>query len=278
MGKRFHKDKEGVVKEQNRYNQIIERIFFDHYVEGAEEVLFERTDIERVAQSLGINLPKNLGDVIYSFRYRTLLPQTIGSKAPEGKTWIIRPAGRALYKFVAVIDRPLVPQELLAQTKIPDATPGIVAKYSLNDEQALLAKVRYNRLIDIFTGVTCYSLQNHLRTTVSGLGQVETDEIYVGIDRRGAQYVFPVQAKGGVDRLSIVQIEQDFAVCAQKFPNLICRAIAAQFMEDEVIALFRFEMGEEGVRLIDEKHYRLVPPDAITPVDLNTYSQRGRID
>lgn len=66
---------------------------------------------------------------------------------------------------------------MLAETKIPDSTPGIIAKYALNDEQALLAKVRYNRLIDIFTGVACYSLQSHLRTTVPKIGQVETDEI-----------------------------------------------------------------------------------------------------
>jgi hypothetical protein len=138
------------------------------------------------------------------------------------------------------------------------------------DEQALLAKVCYNRLIDIFTGVTCYSLQNHLRTTVAEMGQVETDEIYVGVDRRGAQYVFPVQPKGGTDKLNIVQIEQDFAVCAQKFPALICRAFAAQFMEDDLIALFGFEISEDGVALTDEKHYRLVEPDDISAKDLQT--------
>ena len=87
------------------------------------------------------------------------------------------------------------------ETKIPDATPGIIIKYTQGDEQALLAKIRYNRLIDIFTGVTCYSLQNHLRTTVTGIGQIETDELYIGVDRRGAQYIFPVQAKGGKDQL-----------------------------------------------------------------------------
>ncbi len=59
---------------------------------------------------------------------------------------------------------------------------------SFTDEQALLATVRYNRLTDIFTGVTCYSLQNHLRTTVRGVGQVETDELYVGVDRLGKHY------------------------------------------------------------------------------------------
>ncbi len=262
----------------NRYSQIIERLFFDHYQEGDREVQFARRDIDRVAEQLGIELPRNLGDIVYSFRYRAMLPESIRAKAPAGEVWIIRPAGRGLYRFVAVPDRPLVPQQMLAQTKVPDSTPGIVAKYSLNDEQALLAKVRYNRLIDIFTGVTCYSLQNHLRTTVSGLGQVETDEIYVGVDRRGAQYVFPVQAKGGNDRLSIVQIEQDFAVCAQKFPDLICRAIAAQFMANDVIALFTFEMSDDGAALTDEKHYKLVPPEEVTADDLRMYQQRSFTD
>jgi hypothetical protein len=102
---------------------------------------------------------------------------------------------------------------------------------------------------------------------------VETDEIYVGVDQRGAQYIFPVQAKGGKDKLNIVQIEQDFAVCETKFPDLICHAIAAQFMNDDVIAMFSFEMSDQGVSITREKHYRLVPPDQITPDELRNYRQ-----
>ncbi len=98
--------------------------------------------------------------------------------------------------------------------------------------------MRYNRLIDIFLGLTTYSLQNHLRTHVKGMGQIEIDEIYVGLNRNGAQYVIPVQAKGGSDKLSPVQTTQDLACCKAKFPDLICRPISAQFMEDDVIALF----------------------------------------
>jgi hypothetical protein len=260
---------------QNRYSQIIESIFFNYYVEGAETVEFERQDIVRAAHALGIQLPKNLGDVIYSFRYRAVLPESVRAKASTGMTWIIRPAGRARYRFVLISDQPLVPREFFAQTKIPDSTPSIVARYALSDEQALLARVRYNRLIDVFTGVACYSLQNHLRTSVPELGQVETDEIYVGVDHRGVQYVFPIQAKGGNDRLNIVQIEQDFAVCAYKFPDLICRAIAAQFMTGDVIALFSFEISNEGVALVDEKHYLLVPSDEISPEELLSYRRRS---
>ncbi|MCX7859096.1 MAG: endonuclease [Chloroflexus sp.] len=258
----------------NRYYQIIEEIFKQNYKTGDKEVVFERADIERIAKKLGISLPKNLGDIIYSFRYRTELPDSIKATAPQGMMWIIRPAGRSRYAFALVHELSIEPNRLLAETKIPDCTPGIIAMYALNDEQALLAKVRYNRLIDVFTGVACYSLQNHLRTTVTNIGQVETDEIYIGVDRRGIHYVFPVQAKGGNDKLSIVQIEQDFALCAEKFPYLVCQVIGAQFIQDELIALFGFEQGERGVALVRECHYRLVPPEQFSPNDLDLYRRR----
>lgn len=263
------------MRQPNVYTQIIEKIFLSKFKRGIREVDFEREDIVKFGNKFKIVLPKNLGDLIYTFRYRAVMPKSIQSKAGKGEVWIIRPVGRAKYRFVLAPDKSLVPNKSMTTTKVPDSTPGIVAKYAFNDEQALLAKVRYNRLIDIFTGVTCYSLQNHLRTTVTTMGQVETDEIYVGVDKKGVHYAFPIQAKGGTDKLSIVQIEQDFAVCAYKFPLLICRPVAAQFMSDCTIALFEFEQSENGVGITSEKHYKLVPPEEVTEADLNNY--RGRV-
>lgn len=259
------------MKDQNRYSAIIEKLFLMKFHAGIREVEFERAEIENVARQLKIKLPKNLGDLIYSFRYRTALPERIRSKAASGQAWIIRPAGKSRYRFALVSDRPLIPNASLIITKVPNSTPGVIVKYALSDEQALLARVRYNRLVDIFTGVVCYSLQNHLRTTVRAMGQVETDEIYVGVDKRGAQYVLPIQAKGGKDKLSVVQIEQDIALCAEKFPALICRAIGTQFMSDDVIALFEFENAPQGISVVSEKHYKLVPPDEVTEADLEAY-------
>jgi hypothetical protein len=258
----------------NRYGQLIEKIFLKHYRKGTTSVVFERAELVRVSEQLGITLPKNLGDVIYSFRYRTVLPDRVANKAPKGHEWMIRPAGRGRYQFVLAKEASFVPSSTLAKTKIPDATPGIVDRYSFEDEQALLAKIRYNRLIDIFTGVTCYSLQNHLRTTLPGLGQVETDEVYVGIDKRGIHYVFPVQAKGGNDRIGAVQAEQDFAVCKEKYPDAVGRPIAAQFMADGTIVLFEFTQTDEGVRVESEKHYRLVPSEELSAGELLEYRKR----
>jgi len=258
-------------KTPNRYTRLIETIFHSHYKPGAIEVDFERNEIESTARKLGITLPKNLGDLIYSFRFRVPLPDSIRSLVPEGKEWIIRPAGRSKYRFALVAEWSVAPNPNWSAIKVPDATPGLIEKYALSDEQALLAKLRYNRLIDIFTGVTCYSLQNHLRTTVANMGQVETDEIYVGVDRFGAHYVIPIQAKGGKDKLSVVQIEQDLALAAEKFPALVCRAIGAQFMDEGIIALFEFEVGGKGVTVRSERHYQLVPPEELSLEDMETY-------
>jgi hypothetical protein len=259
---------------QNSYTAIIERIFFNRYTRGAREFEFAHEDIEAAASSLGIRLRKKLGDLIRSFRFITRLPPSIAQIAPKGKIWVIRPSGQATYRFVATTVPAIVPNHAMTEMKIVDRTPGIIEMYAFSDEQALLAKLRYNRLLDVFTGITCYSLQSHLRTTVAGMGQVETDELYVGLDRRGAHYAIPVQAKGGTDRLNIVQIEQDIALCGEKFPDLVCTPVAAQFMERDLIALFAFEEGEAGVGMSMEKHYRLVPPESVTADDLKTYRDR----
>ena len=262
-------------REPNRYEQIIERIFLAHYAPGTEEFVFTRDEITSHATELGIELPKNLGDVIYTFRYRAELPASILDLAPEGKTWSIHPAGRGRYRFVAETPFDCSPNPHLAEVKVPDATPGIIAMYALSDEQALLAKLRYSRLVDVFTGVTCYSLQSHLRTTIPRRGQIETDELYIGLDRRGAHYVFPIEAKGANEKIGHVQVMQDILLCRFKFPGLICRAIGAQFMADDLIGLFEFEESEDRVRIVTEKHYRLVEPENLSPEDLEAYRNRS---
>jgi hypothetical protein len=267
------KSTEGAI--QNRYRALIEKIFFDKYKKGLTQISFEREDLSTAADELAIRLPKNLGDVVYSIRYRIPMPTKILDTQPKGMEWIIEGAGRSRYAFKLVRINRILPNPDLVVIKVPNATPEIISAYALSDEQALLAKVRYNRLVDIFLGIASYSLQNHLRTTVQGVGQIEIDEVYVGVDKRGLQYVLPLQAKTGKDQLSAVQTKQDIACCAEKFPNLVCRALSAQFMDDDLIAMF--ELSEEAgiIKIVDEKHYRLVPASLIGVEDLKNYGIRS---
>ena len=254
------------------YSAVIERVFGDRYRPGAKSVSFHRDDLATTAEQLGVDTPRNLGDVVYAFRHRRALPRAIVATQPEGQEWVIEGTGVSNYAFRLVPISRVVPNPALITTKIPDATPEIVGAYALSDEQALLAKVRYNRLIDIFLGIVAYSLQSHLRTTVADVGQIEIDEIYVGLDRHGRQYVVPVQAKSGSDQIGVVQTKQDILCCRQKFPELICRAVSSQFMADEIIAMFELRLEADVVRIVDERHYRLVPADALAPQELAAYA------
>ncbi|MEJ0077624.1 MAG: endonuclease [Alphaproteobacteria bacterium] len=255
----------------SRYLAIIEKIFFDRYKLGDTEVPFERTDLESAAEELKITLPKNLGDVVYSVRYRTAMPPRLLATQPDGREWIIDGAGRAKYVFKLVPATRIKPSEALATIAIPDATPELIRAYALDDEQALLAIVRYNRLIDTFLGLTTYSLQNHLRTTVKGVGQIEIDELYIGLDKHGCHYVIPVQAKGGKDQIGVVQTAQDIRYAEQEFAGVRCRPIAAQFMGGGIIALFELTLQGGEVKVVEEKHYQLVPADALNPDAIRAY-------
>lgn len=257
-----------VKAQQNIYDKVIEHVFLQNYAEGSKEVLFQRDELIFAANHHGVSLPKNLGDVIYSYRYRKELPKGITSTASEGMEWIIRGMGDAKYKFrLSKINR-ITPRQGQIVIKVPDATPQIIVRYAQKDEQALLAKIRYNRLVDIFLGITASSLQSHLRTKVTGIGQIEIDEFYVGLDSCGQHYVIPVQAKGGTDKLAVIQTEQDVAYCAQKFPNASCRAVSAQFIDKNRIVMFELGIQDEEVRVVDEQHYELVDNDQISEADL----------
>ena len=138
---------------------------------------------------------------------------------------------------------------------------------------ALLAKIRYNRLIDVFLGIVASSLQNHLRTKIPNYGQIEIDELYVGVDSKGAQYIVPVQAKGGSDTLGVIQTIQDTIFCEtqDRYKNCIARPVSAQFMADETIAMFELTFDGDEVSIVRERHYRLTEAKEIGEKDLAAY-------
>ena len=119
-----------MAKSNNRYQQLIEKIFFDQYKSDDSEIYFERVDLEYAAEALDIKLPKNLGDVIYAVRYRLDMPDSILQTQPVGMEWIIEGAGRAKYVVKLVKINRILPNPELITTKIPDSTPEIVSSYS----------------------------------------------------------------------------------------------------------------------------------------------------
>ncbi|QQS11018.1 MAG: endonuclease [Rhodospirillales bacterium] len=260
------------VSKLKRYQAIIEDIF-GRLHKGQADFVFHRDEIGVSAKNVDVKPPKNYGDLVYYFRYRKKLPQSILDHQAPDMHWLILGAGDAMYRFRQSNVAYIYPNKGLLVRKIPDSTPEIIGHYALSDEQALLAKIRYNRLIDTFLGITAYSLQNHLRTKISNYGQIEIDELYIGVDARGAQYIVPVQAKGGKDILGVIQTIQDTVFCQSvpRYANCVLRPVSAQFMPNDVIAMFELLFDGNDVSIVREQHYRLTDASAITATDLSTY-------
>lgn len=261
----------------NKYDRVIEAVFFKNYKQGDVRVAFNREELAEACDRLNIKRIKNLGDITYSYRFRNELPQSLKAQLNDGTDWIIIGTGVGTYEFRQAQPGKIKPSDNRQRVKIPDATPEIVKRYAPGtDEQALLTKIRYNRLIDIFTGLTCYSIQNHLRTNIPNVGQIEIDEIYLGVNKRGAHFVIPCQAKSPGDRFGIVQVMQDLEFCKIRYSNLICKPIALQFLNENDVAILELSVDEDEeifrLYVVDERHYKLVSETGISEDELKIIS------
>lgn len=238
------------------YDRVIIRVFkrvrAGH--EDADRLPFAKSDVERAISDLGLTI-KNIPDIVYTYRSgRSPLPQTILAHG----NWAIEGTGKGKYAFVKLARSPYVdiPTDIEI-TRILDATPQLVLKYQGTDEQGLLSRIRYNRLIDTFTALTTYHIQGHFRTTVSNVGQVEIDDLYIGIDTDGHGFVLPVEAKSESpkDQLGVVQITQMVKFARQHFPDLIVRPIGVKIMPDGSYVFLEFN-DSDGSNLVATKRYK----------------------
>jgi hypothetical protein len=143
---------------------------------------------------------------------------------------------------------------------IPYTVPEIVAANISNDAQGLLAIVRYNRLLEVFCGIPCFHLKSHVRRHASGHGQMELDDVYVGVDENARQYVIPVAAKDEGEILSTRDAVALLQLAQTEYPGLICRPIAVVRESENVISCVEFENKSESseVTVIGMRKYQLV--------------------
>jgi len=153
--------------ETKEYDQIIGELFKRLYKPNETKLSFTKKHIEQVIRDLGLEI-RNVPDIAYTYRTgRSPLPAEI---LKHGH-WAIDGAGKGKYVFVKLSRSPYfdLPADI-EKTPILDATPQVVLKYQGDDEQAMLSRIRYNRLVDTFVNLTAYQLQGHFRTTVQNLG------------------------------------------------------------------------------------------------------------
>ncbi|PSG98472.1 hypothetical protein BRD56_00605 [Thermoplasmatales archaeon SW_10_69_26] len=248
------------------YEQVLLAVFAEHYEEGDEEIEFEKDEFADAADDLGLRI-RNIPDVVYAFRSRRPLPDPITTIGD----WIIQPAGKGSYKFQLLQSAPQFDLnfEAYQPIEIYNSVPEVVQKFLRDDEQSLLTTILYNRVIDIFTGLTCFHIQNHYRASVPGTGQVELDSFYVGVDDKGELYAIPIEAKGAAEseKIGRVQVAHMSELAQQDFPNLDRRILAIKELEDGTICAVEFSEGDspDDYKVRQVRRFDLIREDRTRP-------------
>jgi len=240
----------------SKYDQLLAAIFKRKWSFSMPEVPFTKDEVIDAASELGLRL-KNLADVIYTYRSRRPMPREILKTG----NWVIAARGSGLYAFVKIKGETTVtiPASLKVYP-IPYAVPEIVAHNLARDEQGMLTMVCYNRLLDVFTGLACFHLQSHIRTHLSDHGQVEIDELYVGVDKDGQGFVPPIEAKEEGERLGLDKAVALTLFARARFPKLICRPVGIMRRGLQLFDFVEFEPAEELSRVVvlEMRRYQLV--------------------
>jgi len=243
----------------SQYDEVILEVFLYHYQEGVDRLIFKKDELAEVCRKHGITV-RNIPDIIYTYRARRTLP----SKILATGHWAIEPAGRGAYAFRLLRSSPHfeIPFADYAPVHIYNAIPEVVEGLLRQDEQSLLTRVLYNRLVDIFTGLTCFHIQNHYRSFVADMGEVELDALYVGVDKTGALFVLPIEAKSQAESEMIgrIQVSQMAKLVRQDFAQLRRRVLAVKAVADGTITMVEFDDHEEPdeIGIVSVGRFRLI--------------------
>ena len=181
--------------------------------------------------------------------------------------WATESAGRSAYAFRLLSQSPHfnVAFDEYEPIDIYNALPEIVEGLLRNDEQSLLTRILYNRLVDIFTGLTCFHIQNHYRSFVAEVGEVELDALYVGVDKDGGVTILPIEAKssGANEFIGRIQISQMAGLVRQDFSKMKRRIIAVKPMADRTIVFIEFndKVEPDELKVVSVSRFRLIRRD-----------------
>src|SRR5437867_7087146 len=240
----------------NKYDRLLASIFKQKWKTALTEVPFSKDEVIDAAAKLDLRI-KNLADVIYTYRSRRPMPAEILKTG----NWVIAARGSGLYAFVKIAGETTITiPDSLKVYPIPYAVPEIVAQNLARDEQGMLTIVRYNRILDVFSGLACFHLQSHIRTHIPKHGQVEIDDLYVGVVKDGQGFVLPREAKEQGERLGLDKAVALTLFARARFPKLICRPIGVIRRGLHLFDCVEFEPTEvlSKVVVLEIRRYQLV--------------------
>ena len=103
----------------NIYDRIIIELFQRHWKPDITEFEFSRDEFEEIIDQLGIERPRNLGDIIYTFRYRKPFPSAILETQSGNLQWSLHLSGHGRYRMSLSQSAVVLPDKSLPTFQYP---------------------------------------------------------------------------------------------------------------------------------------------------------------
>jgi len=134
--------------------------------------------------------------------------------------------------------------------------------------------VRYNSLIDIFLGLTAFSLHSKVVASIQS-ELIEIEELYIGLDQRDCRYAIPVQTAGQDERISGSRAAEHIEFVEKKFRGMRTIAVGAKLIDERTVALFELRLEDDKIKVVKEKHYALMPPNPLRREKISDHHQES---
>lgn len=246
------------------YTPILLAIFKRKYVAGSSEVTFTLEELRAELVAAGLQA-RNVADLVYRMKSRTVLPEEITSKGFR----LLEIRGRGKYALTfsesTLIDYPDPVEVIDVQDRTPFAVRRLLADdFGKTDEQGLLNVLRYNDLFSHFLRAQSYHLKGHVRRSVPQTGQVEVDDVHValsgGLD--DPLILVPVEAKAKDDPVNRVQIAMQVRYANYEFPGLLVRPLTVKLFADGMVLFMEFNSttSPADLHVVKFAYYRIQRP------------------
>lgn len=256
----FHEDALAAINAAglSRSEQMLSLIFLTRISSGVPAVPFTLDDLAMAAQKLGAKRPKNLPDVIYAVQQKDTLPDLITQTAPTGSEWQIEALGQGTYCLKLAPVFRVIADANIEPNVVRDKSCALACDFDLTEKGKLEVQLRINGLLDDYFGARLTLLCQPPRGMIKNAGQGEIDAIYTGTSPTGRPMVVPILLEPSSKPVPVKKPARMVHHIQQHYPNYPNYPFVVQRLEDGTIALIELAPDEEGIRVLREKHYRLI--------------------
>ena len=184
---------------------FVDYLMKNNFINSLTPISFERTDILEICAKEFGKAPKNLGDIIYSLRYRLDYLSTYDYLLEKDYTWTLLSTGIGKYELSPLKKLRIPSLESEDIIYIKDNTPKHIHELRPLNDQSLLMKIIQNDILNEFLQDDLVFLQAHHKVNLQNWGQAEIDGILAS---NYSPHLYLVEVKGYTEVIAWPQMIQ----------------------------------------------------------------------